>query len=103
MRLPIILSVLSVIVTIRAVRRAAPCPSYDSMHTAGGTIPPCEYAPLIVYNHTIGDNEDFAFTVDGTHLASQGAVAYLKSKYGLSPDQFVKCSSPDCSELGATR
>jgi hypothetical protein len=86
-----------------SVRRDTPCPAYDSMHTAGGTIPPCAYVPQIVYNQTIGQDETYAFGVDGSHLNSQGAVAYLKSLYSLSPDQFVACTTPDCSELVGTR
>ena len=97
----IVLFVLIAVVT--AVRRDTPCPAYDYMHVAGGTIPPCAYAPLVVYNQTIGEDETYAFGVDGSHLNSQGALAYLKSLYSLGTDQFVKCSTPDCTELGGTR
>ena len=87
----------------RAVRRDTPCPAYDSMHTAGGTIPPCAYVPVNVYNQTLGEDETYAFGVDGSHLNSQGSVAYLKSLYSLSPDQFVACTTTDCSELVGTK
>ncbi len=87
----------------QSVRRDTPCPAYDSMHVAGGTIPPCAYVPLNVFNQTIGEDETYAFGVDGSHLNSQGAVAYLKSLYSLSPDQFVACTTPDCSELVGTK
>lgn len=97
------IQLMTLFVVSNAVRRGDPCLPYDSMHTAGGTIPPCAYQPLNVYNQTIGEDETYAFGVDGAHLSSVGAVAYLKSKYSLTPDQFVKCSSPDCSELGGTR
>ena len=98
-----LITLLSFVSLSDAVRRGNPCPAYDSMHTAGGTIPPCAYTPLNVYNQTIGEDETYAFGVDGAHLSSAGAVAYLKSKYSLSPDHFVKCTSPDCSELGGSR
>jgi len=77
------------------------CPPYDYMHTNGGPIAPCVYTPKYVANITIGENSDTAFTIDGAHLESKGAMAYLKSKLELDTDQFMKCQMADCSDLGS--
>ena len=84
-----------------AVRRGDDCPPYDYMHAAGGPIAPCTYVPNLVFNVTIGENSEPAFSVDGSHLQSKGAIAYLKSKNNppLDVEDFMKCQMADCSDL----
>jgi hypothetical protein len=98
----------SVLLGIHAVKRGSTdtdCPPYDSMHVAGGPIAPCTYTPNIVFNMTIGENDDVAFGIDGSHLASKGAMAYLKERNTpqLSEEDFMKCDMNDCSDLGTAR
>jgi hypothetical protein len=86
-----------------SINRGGDCAAYDYMHTAGGPIAPCAYVPNYVFNVTIGENSDQAFSIDGSHLQSKGAIAYLKGKNNppLDTDDFMKCQMADCSDLAS--
>lgn len=90
---------LALIITspVSAVR--GPDCKYDIMHSQGGQNPPCEYNPVPVATITVAGSSNPAFQVDGAHLSSIGAVKYMKQKKGMSPTDFLACSSPPCNEL----
>jgi hypothetical protein len=81
-----------------ALRLRGDCP-YDSMHTSGGQNSPCGYDAVPVATVSIAGSSTPAFQVDGAHLTSVGALKYMKSRKGMSPTDFLSCSSPPCTEL----
>ena len=93
------LAVWASLIFARSGEGKAPDCAYDSMHVQGGQNPPCAYNAVPVATITVAGSSVPAFQVDGAHLSSIGAIKYMKQRRGMSPTDFLTCSSPPCNEL----